>query len=167
MPYLARVLGVSCIGKIAFASAIIVYLQTLVDYGFNFTATRDIARKRNDLEEVSKIYSSVLYTKICLLLIAAMILSLLILIIPKMREEWPLLLTTFMLLPGYIVFPEWLFQVLEKMKFITILNIVSKFIFTVAVFIFIKSREDYLLRTFTNSRRIHSFWNYRHVDNPL
>lgn len=146
MPYLARVLGVSCIGKIAFASAIIVYLQTLVDYGFNFTATRDIARKRNDLEEVSKIYSSVLYTKICLLLIAAVILSLLILIIPKMREEWPLLLTTFMLLPGYIVFPEWLFQGLEKMKFITILNIVSKFIFTVAVFIFIKSREDYLLQ---------------------
>ena len=146
MPYLARVLGVSYIGKIAFASAIIVYLQTLVDYGFNFTATRDIAKKRGDIDEVSKIYSSVLYAKACLLFVAAVILLLLILIIPKMREEWPLLLATFMLLPGYIVFPEWLFQGLEKMKFITMLNIVSKFIFTVAVFIFIKSREDYLLQ---------------------
>lgn len=146
MPYLARVLGVSYIGKIAFASAVIVYLQTLVDYGFNFTATRDIAKKRSDIDEVSKIYSSVLYCKICLLIIAALILVALTLIIPKIREEYALFLSTFMLLPGYIVFPEWLFQGLEKMKFITILNIVSKFIFTIAVFLFIRSKEDYLLQ---------------------
>lgn len=146
MPYLARVLGVSYIGKIAFASAVIIYFQTLVDYGFNFTATRDVAKRRSDLEAVSKIYSSVLYCKILLLVVAFSILAVLVAVVPKMREEASLLFTTFLLLPGYIVFPEWLFQGLEKMKFITVLNILSKFIFTVAVFVFIKTKSDYLLQ---------------------
>ena len=151
MPYLARVLGVSYIGKIAFASAVIVYFQTLVDYGFNFTATRDVAKRRNDLAAVSKIYSSVLYCKILLLAIAFFLLTVLIIVIPKMREEWDLLFITFSLLPGYMIFPEWLFQGLERMKFITVLNILSKFIFTVAVFVFIKSEEDYLLQPLLTS----------------
>lgn len=151
MPYLARVLGVSYVGKIAFASAIIVYFQTLVDYGFNFTATRDVAKKRNDLVAVSKIYSSVLYCKIILLLLAFILLTVLIILVPKMREEWDLLLVTFLLLPGYIIFPEWLFQGLEKMKFITMLNILSKFTFTILVFIFIKSENDYLLQPLLTS----------------
>lgn len=114
MPYLARVLGVACIGKIAFATAIITYLQTLVDFGFNFTATRDVAKKRDDKDEVSRIYSSVLYCKILLLFVSLSILIVLCVIVPKIREEWVLFFMTFMLLPGYIIFPEWLFQGLEK-----------------------------------------------------
>ena len=151
MPYLARVLGVSYIGKIAFASAVIVYFQTLVDYGFNFTATRDVAKKRNDIEAISKIYSSVLYCKILLLALAFFLLTILVITVPKMREDWDLLFITFLLLPGYMIFPEWLFQGLEKMKFITALNILSKFIFTVAVFVFIKSKDDYLLQPLLTS----------------
>lgn len=146
MPYLARVLGVSYIGKIAFASAIIIYFQTLVDYGFNFTATRDVAKRRDDIEAVSKIYSSVLYCKILLLILAFTILASLVAFVPKMQEEADILFATFLLLPGYIIFPEWLFQGLEKMKFITVLNILSKFIFTIAVFVFIQTKNDYLLQ---------------------
>lgn len=146
MPYLARVLGVACIGKIAFAAAVITYLQTLVDFGFNFTATRDVAKKRDDKHEVSKIYSSVLYCKVLLLFVSLLILIALCIAFPKIREEWVLFLMTFMLLPGYIIFPEWLFQGLEKMKFITILNLLSKLVFTVAVFVVIKSKDDYLFQ---------------------
>lgn len=146
MPYLARVLGVVYIGKIAFATAVTTYLQTLVDYGFNFTATRDVARKRDNKDEISKIYSSVLYCKFLLLFVALIILIVLCVFVPMIREDWVLFFMTFMLLPGYIIFPEWLFQGLEKMKFITILNLLSKFIFTVAVFVVIKSEDDYLLQ---------------------
>lgn len=146
MPYLARILGVSYIGKIAFASAVITYFQTLVDYGFNFTATRDVAKCQDDKFKVSKIYSSVLYCKIILLLISFFILLCLVVFIPKMKEESPLLFATFLLLPGYVAFPEWLFQGLERMKYITVLNLLSKLIFTLAVFVFIKSEADYLLQ---------------------
>ena len=44
MPYLARVIGADGFGKIAFASAIVVWIQTISDWGFNLTATRDVAQ---------------------------------------------------------------------------------------------------------------------------
>lgn len=151
MPYLAHVLGVNNIGKIAFASAIIIFFQTLVDYGFNFTATRDVAKQRDDKTLLSDIYSSVMCCKLLLLLVAAIILLLLIIIIPTIREEWKLFLATFLMLPGYIMFPEWFFQGLEQMKYITILNIISKLLFTVAVFIFIDTANDYVLQPLLTS----------------
>ena len=61
LPYLARVLGVSKFGEIAFAASVIVYFQTIVDWGFMFTATRDVARVRNDLHKVSQIFSNVFW----------------------------------------------------------------------------------------------------------
>lgn len=151
MPYLARVLGVNNIGKIAYASAVVVFLQTLVDYGFNFTATRDIAKQRDNKDVLSKIYSSVMCCKLLLLIISAIILLALILFIPTIREEWKLFLATFLMLPGYAMFPEWLFQGLERMKYITILNIFSKLFFTIAVFLFIKSSNDYVLQALLTS----------------
>ena len=53
MPYLARVIGTEGFGKIAFASAVVVWFQTVADWGFNLTATRDVAQHRDDKEKVS------------------------------------------------------------------------------------------------------------------
>ena len=44
LKYLANTIGVNGFGKIAFASAVVVYLRTITDWGFNFTGPRDIAR---------------------------------------------------------------------------------------------------------------------------
>lgn len=48
MPYLARVIGVEGFGEIAFASAIMVWIQTIADWGVNLTATRDVAQNRDN-----------------------------------------------------------------------------------------------------------------------
>lgn len=60
LPYLARVIGVEKFGEIAFATAVIVYMQAIVDYGFAFSAVRDIARCRADRQAISVIYSRVM-----------------------------------------------------------------------------------------------------------
>ena len=66
IPYLARVIGVDGYGKIAFALSVIVYFQTFVDWGFSYTAVRDIAKNKENREIVSKIFSNVLFSKILL-----------------------------------------------------------------------------------------------------
>lgn len=48
LPYLAKIIGTNGFGRIAFASAVIIWLQTISDWGFNYTATRNIARNRDD-----------------------------------------------------------------------------------------------------------------------
>lgn len=146
MPYLARVIGVEGLGKIAFAAAIMVWMQTIADWGFNYTATRDVAKHRNDIKTVSEIFSSVLYARLLLMLLSLGVLLILILTIPKFGHNKAILLVSFLMIPGHIFFPDWFFQAMERMKFITIADIISKLFFTVAVFAFIHKREDYILQ---------------------
>lgn len=144
IPYLARVIGVDSFGKIAFATAIIVWFQTVADWGFNYTATRDIAQNRDDNEMVSQIFSNVLWSRCLLTLFSFLVLIILIVLVPIFTEISSLLLITFLLIPGQVFFPDWFFQAMEKMKYITILNLISKLLFTVAVFVFIKEKSDFL-----------------------
>lgn len=146
IPYLAKVIGVEGFGKIAFASSIIIWFQTISDWGFNYTATRDVAKYRHDIERVSDIFSSVFWSRCLLMIVSFIILLFLTVIIPKFREDASVIFATFLMIPGYIMFPEWFFQAMERMKYITILNILSKALFTVAVFIFVKEKADYILQ---------------------
>ncbi len=146
LPYLAKIIGVEGFGKIAFASSIIVWFQTISDWGFNYTATRDVAKNRNDIGRVSEIFSSVFFSRCLLMVVSFIILIFLIVLIPKFKENAAVILVTFLMVPGYIMFPEWFFQAMERMKYITILNIISKALFTAAVFIFVKDKADYILQ---------------------
>jgi len=146
IPYLARVIGVDKFGEIAFASAVIIYCITIVDWGFNYTATRDVAKNRDNIEKISEIFSNVMWARLFLMAVSFIILVIMILIVPKFQEMTPLLLITFCIVPGHILFPEWLFQGLERMKYITILNLLAKLFFTIAVFVFIKEKSDFILQ---------------------
>lgn len=146
MPYLARVIGAEGFGKIAFAAAIMVWFQTIADWGFNYTATRDVAKNRDDKEKVSEIFSNVLWARIFLMFVSFVALSICVMTIPKLRENADVIMISFLMIPGHIMFPDWFFQAMERMKYITILNIISKTLFTIAIFLFIKERDDYILQ---------------------
>ncbi|MBO5086476.1 MAG: oligosaccharide flippase family protein [Paludibacteraceae bacterium] len=144
MPYLARVIGAEGFGRIAIASAVIMWIQTISDWGFNYTATRDVAKNREDKDMVSHILSNVIWAKFILLFLSFFILLLLIYFVPIFRENYLVILITFLMVPGHILFPDWFFQALERMKYITILNLLSKLLFTIAIFVFIKEKTDYI-----------------------
>lgn len=146
MPYLARVIGVDGFGKIAFASAIMVWIQTIADWGFNLTATRDVAQNRDNKQKVSEIFSNVLWARCLLMLLSLAVLLILICVIPKFKEEWALILVCFLKIPGHILFPDWFFQAIEKMKYTTILNLLLKLLFTIAIFVFVREPDDYILQ---------------------
>ncbi len=151
MPYLARVIGTNGFGKIAFASAIICWVQTVVDWGFTYTATRDVAQNREERSKVSEIFSNVLWARLLLTFMSFFVLVGCILLIPSFREEYDIILVTFLMVPGHILFPDWFFQALEKMKYTTIFNLAIKFIFTVLVFVCIREKGDYLVQPLLTS----------------
>ena len=145
-PYLARVIGVEGFGKIAFAASIIFWFETIADWGFNYTATRDVAKNRDNDTVVSEIFSNVLWARCLLVIISFMLLAILVATIPLFRENSIIIFISFLMLPGHILFPIWFFQAIERMKYITLLNLFSKLLFTVAVFVFIKKPTDYIIQ---------------------
>lgn len=144
LPYLSRVIGVERFGDLAFAAAIMIFVETITDWGFNYTATRDVAQNRDDLSRVSHIFSEVIFAKLFLTIVCFVGLYAVATFIPTLRANRLLLLLTFAYIPGHILFPEWLFQAFERMKYITVLNVLSKTVFTVLIFLVIKTQQDYI-----------------------
>lgn len=151
LPYLSRVIGADMFGVIAFAGAIVLFLETVTDWGFNFTATRDVAKNREDIGFVSKVYSEVLCAKILLMSLCFLALFMGVELIPELKSYKAVLLLTFLYIPGHVFFPEWMFQAFEKMQYITYLNLLSKAIFAGMVFIVIRQQEDYIYQPLLNA----------------
>lgn len=145
LPYLVRVLGVEYYGLLSFAMAVIMYFQIITDYGFNITATREISIYRNNKIIIREIFSSVLIIKMLLMIVSLIILTFLIFSFQRFSNNRTIYFLTFTIVPGYALFPVWFFQGMERMKYITYLNILAKSIFTIAVFIFVRKQEHYFL----------------------
>jgi len=150
-PYLTRILGPDKYGLIAFALAFIGYFQILTDYGFNLSATREISIHREDDIRVSQIFSSVMVAKSLLMIISFIIMILIVSSFDKFRGDWLLYFLTFGLVIGNLLLPTWFFQGMEKMRYISILNIIISLLYTVSIFMFVRNSSDYLYVPLINS----------------
>lgn len=151
LPYLVRKLGVENYGLVIFAQSFISFFSILVDYGFNLSATRELAVNRKNKDKVREIYSSVLIIKFFIFLFAFLIFSLIVFSFEKFSSHLALFYLTFLSVFGQAFFPLWFFQGMERMKYITLINISSRTLFTLAIFIFIRGESDYLLLPFLNA----------------
>jgi PST family polysaccharide transporter len=151
VPYLLRTIGFESFGILAFANTIMGYFLIVTDYGFNWSASRQISLNREDKEKVNEIFSSVLIIKSFLLLICFLVLILCLVVFESLQQYWNIYLFSFGTVLGQILFPVWLFQGLEKMKYITIVNILGKITFTALIFLFVNSEREYYLVSIFNS----------------
>lgn len=145
MPYIIRVVGLENFGLIAFAAAIIAYFNVIVDYGFNLTATRDVAVHRDDKAKITEIYSSVMTIKLMLVFACLICLVIIAALFNEFFSNMAIYFFTFGIVIGQALFPVWFFQGMEKMKYITYLHILSKSIFTLMIFIFVQEESDFYI----------------------
>lgn len=145
LPYLSRILGPSNIGIIAFSGAVIGYLVLITDFGFNLSATRQISIHRKDLNEVNKVFSSVLTIKFILMFFCFLLLVLANFLLKWNNLEIKIFIITFGMVIGRVIDMFWIFQGFEMMKYITYLNLSTRILFTIGVFIFVKSPTDILI----------------------
>ena len=151
LPYLTWILGPERFGLTQYAISLITYFQFFTDYGFNLSATRQLAIVKDDEEKVSSIFNSVMTIKVLLCLVSLFVLMVIVTFIPKFSQDYIVYILTFGMVIGYMMFPTWLFQGLEYMKYTSILNIIGKVVFTVLIFVFIHHSSDYILVPIINS----------------
>jgi polysaccharide transporter, PST family len=145
LPYLIRVLGVERYGLIAFAQAFAQYFVIVTDYGFNLSATRRIALIRDDREEVSRLYWSVILIKLGLMLLGAIVVASLLAVVPRFHANASLYAIAYIAVLGNVLFPVWLFQGMEQMRYISIVSGGAKVLSAVLLFVLVHRESEFLL----------------------
>jgi|FLOH01.1.fsa_nt_gi polysaccharide transporter, PST family len=151
LPFLVRVLGTEKFGLIMFAQSLVLFLTIFVDFGFNLSGTREISLAREEKQKLSEIFTAIIIIKVGLVLIASFILFGVVNFFTRFRIDAQIYYLSFGVVIGQSIFPVWFFQGIEKMKFITFINIAAKTIFTLLVFVFIRVQSDYTLVPIFNS----------------
>lgn len=143
-PYLVRTLGLETYGLLAFASATIAYFALVTDYGFNLSATRQLAVCRDNAEKIHVLFSAVLIIKVVIMCFSFMILLLLVNGYVKFKQHQLLYLITFVGILGNVLFPGWFFQGMEKMKYLHI-GLLGRIFYVVGIFSLVRTPQDYML----------------------
>lgn len=143
LPYLTIVIGLENLGKLNIAYALAVFSQIIIEYGFNTTTTRDIALLDEKKGERDFIINQVVYSKILLFLCCCLLQIVFFFLIKDYNTNVLIYLLQFGVIVFQAMFPIWFFQGIQKMKFVTFLNVIFKVLFTVCIFIFVKNEHDY------------------------
>jgi len=145
IPYLLRVIGPEHYGLIAFSQAVMAYFVTLNDYGFNLSATRELAVHRDDPVLRSELYSAVMTIKCSLCLASFLILCALVHFVPRFHSNASIFFASFGIVVGTMMFPQWFFQGIEKMYWISVANLTANLLFTCGIYLLVRHSSDYLI----------------------
>ena len=151
LPYLLRVIGSDGYGRIMFALALINYFLSIAYYGFNLTGTRFVASNRESQSRLQYIYIVVNSTRLFLCFVSSILIVGLVFSIPSFREYATLYVLFIPMIWGGALLSDWMYQGIERMKYIAILNTGIRLIFLIAVFAFIHSQEDLWVYPFSLS----------------
>jgi len=151
LPYLVRVIGIENFGLVNFCLSLGMYFGAVIQFGFGITATREIARSRADSIKLAQIYSATLTTSILLAMASSIVFVLIVLSFEKFNSYLNLYLYTLAYIVFQSLFPIWLFQGMEKMKYITLLSLGTSSMYLFSLFIFVKQKDDYVIVPLLNA----------------
>ncbi len=142
LPYLARVLGVESLGVLAFFQAIAAYIIIVVEFGVEFSGTRAISKNIDNNEYVSKQFWGVFYLKFCISFIALFLLLLAQFYIPILAENFEVMIFAFLMGSCQAFGLNWFYQAINKVVKISYLEITSRLIAVISIFLLIDNEND-------------------------
>jgi len=142
VPYLARVLLPAGWGLVVFAQGFSGWLSLVLEYGFGFSATREIARSRDDPEHSAKMVAGVVGANILLLIAATVVSFACYFLVPSFHANPIYLWLAFVIALTQGIRPLWYFQGLEQMTFPAWLNVAGRLGVTVGIFLWVKTADS-------------------------
>ena len=151
VPYVVRIIGPERLGLLNFSMAYVTYFTLFINYGFEMAAVRAIAADRANKELVNRIFSEVLTGKALLFGLSTLVFGGLTYYNPAFRAHWWLHVCTYLSCVGVVLFPVWLFQAMEDLGRVAVLNLLVKIVFTLSVFVLIRQPDDYVYQNLSIS----------------
>lgn len=145
LPIISRILGASLFGSVSYAQNIITYLTLLINYGFEYSATRQISIARDDKAKTDSIFWSVIAAKTCLLVLSFAILAVLPLCMERVACDPKLYIYTALTNIGIVFFPTWYLQGVQQMDKMAWANFFTKLLGAVLVLSLVREASAYRL----------------------
>jgi PST family polysaccharide transporter len=142
LPYLARVLRAEGFGLLLFAQSFALWASITFEYGFNLSATREVAKNRGNKKALSAIAAGVLGAKLILLLGFVFISGIAAFAVNSFREHPGYLLWAVLQALAFGFSPLWYFQGTERMVRAVILQLFARLAATAAIFLLVRTSED-------------------------
>lgn len=145
LPYLSRVLTTEHYGLVLFSLSFTAYFAVLCDYGFNLSAVKQVALNSKNTSQLNRIISAVTSVKIILFILSIILNLIIVLSVAKFREYWFIYLLNIGTIISNVFFPIWFFQGVEKMKYITVVQVIIRSINLALIFVLIHQDSQYFL----------------------
>ena len=145
LPIISRILGASLFGSVSYAQNIVTYLTLLVNYGFEYSATRQISIAREDKQRTDAIFWAVIAAKSMLLLISFVILAALPFCMERVACDPKLYIYTALTNIGIVFFPTWYLQGVQQMDKMARANFFTKLLGAVLVLSLVREASAYRL----------------------
>jgi len=144
-PYISRILLPVGTGKVSFATSLISYFSILAQLGVPTYGIRACAKVRDDRKKLTQTAHELLLINLSMSLVSYAVLAIVLLTVPKLQEDRILYIIVSMSLILNAIGMEWLYKALEQYTYITIRSIIFKFFALIGMFLFIHSKEDYII----------------------
>ena len=115
VPYLARTLGASAWGRIAAAQAFAMLAGLIVEFGFNISAARMVARRRSDPLGLGRTFAAVGTAQALLLTVAILLAVAIRPAVPYLAEDAGLFWAAMVWMVPQMVSFQWYYQGIERM----------------------------------------------------
>jgi O-antigen/teichoic acid export membrane protein len=148
IPFIVDKCGEENFGKTAISFSIYIFFISFIDFCSDLIGVKEISENRKDTKHLSTFISKFLTIKVFILALSVFILVVLIKYNSFFIEERKLYIFGMTILIGQCINPTWILQGLEKFKLLTFLNILSKTIYLLGVFFFLKAENDYFMINF-------------------
>jgi PST family polysaccharide transporter len=145
LTYLTRRLGVEIFGVLAFSQGLLALSLVLIDFGFELSVTAKVSTNSNRKIYISRLLSTVTAIKLIIFIFVAIIISIYAHNTEKYKEYSVVFYLSIIPLFAQSFLPTWLFQGIEKMKFIALILTLTKFIYIFSIVIFVKQPSDYYI----------------------
>ena len=150
VPYLVAVLGFEKYGAYNFMYLIALYIKLFGMYGFYLSVTRLVSIYRDDRDRINAIFNATIFSRILLTTVASVIVGATVFAFME-KDDVLMFLFSLGIVFGDVFIPTWLFQGMEEMRYVTLVNVVSKIIFAILIFVIIKEQSDYIYVLVLNS----------------
>ncbi len=145
LPILTRRLSVETYGSLTFIKTVMNFLQIFLDFGFMLSATKEIAKIKNDTNKIQQIMADTLLARLLLGGIGFLLIVILSFFFPILGNNFLFTITSYLTVFLSIFLFDFLFRGLEIIHVMTIRFIVMKTISFLLTIFFVRQDHQIIL----------------------